>query len=59
MGDAPLNGMGEMIMIDLVTLFCQRLNWYTDNLLVYLEYVDDVVVLSSRNGSDDSEGEIE
>ena len=54
MVNTSLDGMGGMIMVDLALLFHQRLNWHADNLLVYLEYVDDVVVALSGNSSDDS-----
>ena len=60
MAYALLDGMGGMILVDLALMFSLRLNWRIDNLLVYLEYVDDVfIVAPSGNGSDGSKGEIE
>ena len=49
MGDAPLDGMSGVIMMDLASLFSQRLNWYIDNLSVYLKCVNDTVVALSMN----------
>ena len=56
MANASFDGTGRVIMMDIVSLFSQQLNWHTDFLSVYLGCVNDVTVTPSGNGSDGSKG---